>query len=257
MVWYGRYDQPTRVTGLCLINIALEAGGEALGSFPSLITVCQVWCPPVARMPACPHTCCLFGRACSFRNELVSLRRVTRAVLRASLGYIHAHTHAHLYCAPVALQAELCKFLVQNSRTEELAVLSLTLRVVFNLFNCMKRHLKVQLEVFFTSVHLCISNSRSARAEHRELALESLLVRCGGVGCGGVGVGLAASGLWSGHHVRKRVSLCPRSLTRSLAADVCGSPPPSPLPAPPRPYLNRSTPLPPPLFAPSPPPLPM
>jgi hypothetical protein len=77
----------------------------------------------------------------------------------------------------LALQAELCKFLVQNSRTEELAVLSLTLRVVFNLFNCMKRHLKVQLEVFFTSVHLCISNSRSARAEHRELALESLLVR--------------------------------------------------------------------------------
>ena len=73
-------------------------------------------------------------------------------------------------------QAELCKFLVQNSRTEELAVLSLTLRVVFNLFNVMKRHLKVQLEVFFTSVHLCISNSKSARAEHRELALESLLV---------------------------------------------------------------------------------
>ncbi len=56
-------------------------------------------------------------------------------------------------------------------------MLSLTLRVVFNLFNCMKQHLKVQLEVFFTSVHLCISNSRSARAEHRELALESLLVR--------------------------------------------------------------------------------
>ncbi len=55
-------------------------------------------------------------------------------------------------------------------------MLSLTLRVVFNLFNCMKRHLKVQLEVFFTSVHLCISNSKSARAEHRELALESLLV---------------------------------------------------------------------------------
>ena len=36
------YDQDTRVTGLCLINIAFEAGGEALGHFPSLVTVSQV-----------------------------------------------------------------------------------------------------------------------------------------------------------------------------------------------------------------------
>ncbi len=36
------HDQDTRVTGLCLINIAFEAGGEGLGHFPSLVTVCQV-----------------------------------------------------------------------------------------------------------------------------------------------------------------------------------------------------------------------
>lgn len=83
-----------------------------------------------------------------------------------------------IHVRPPRAQAELCKFLVQNSRTEELSVLSLTLRVVFNLFNSLKRHLKVQLEVFFTSVHLCISNSKSVRPEHRELALESLLVSC-------------------------------------------------------------------------------
>lgn len=41
-------------------------------------------------------------------------------------------------------------------------MLALTLRVIFNLFNSMKEHLKVQLEVFFTSAHLCIADSRIA-----------------------------------------------------------------------------------------------
>lgn len=45
---------------------------------------------------------------------------------------------------------DLCKHLLQNSQTEDLDVLSLTLRVVFNLFNSIKDHLKVQLEVFLT-----------------------------------------------------------------------------------------------------------
>ncbi|OQR85972.1 hypothetical protein ACHHYP_11123 [Achlya hypogyna] len=55
------------------------------------------------------------------------------------------------------LQGNLSKYLLQNSETTELHVLSLTLRVVFNLFNSIKDHLKVQLE---------------------ELALESLLEFC-------------------------------------------------------------------------------
>lgn len=102
------------------------------------------------------------------------------------------------------MQDHLCKFLLQNSQTDELQVLMLTLRVVFNLFNSMKQHLKVQLEVFFTSVHLRIActdsrtgidastaaNTAGANAgaasaadagfppEQRELALESLLEFC-------------------------------------------------------------------------------
>ena len=79
------------------------------------------------------------------------------------------------------LQSDLCKFLLQNSQTDSLEVLSLTLRVVFNLFNSMKNHLKVQLEVFFTSVHLRIAStpiSTLRSAEQKELALESLLEFC-------------------------------------------------------------------------------
>lgn len=81
-------------------------------------------------------------------------------------------------CLVSVLQGDLSKFLLQNSETEELSILSLTLRVVFNLFNSIKDHLKVQLEVFFTSVHMRIIDSPSCSNEQKELALESLLEFC-------------------------------------------------------------------------------
>jgi golgi-specific brefeldin A-resistance guanine nucleotide exchange factor 1 len=78
------------------------------------------------------------------------------------------------------IQSEICKYLLQDSQTEELPVLALVLRVIFNLFNSIKSHLKVQLEVFFTSVHLGICESRSelVTSEQKEIALESLLEFC-------------------------------------------------------------------------------
>ena len=52
--------------------------------------------------------------------------------------------------------------------------------MVYNLFNSIKMHLKVQLEVFLTSVHLRIADSTNTHAlpEQKELALESLLDFC-------------------------------------------------------------------------------
>jgi hypothetical protein len=76
------------------------------------------------------------------------------------------------------IQADLCKFLIANSRTLDLPTLSLALRVVFNLFASLKQYLKVQLEVFLTSVHLFLADSRTAPPEQKELALESLLEFC-------------------------------------------------------------------------------
>ncbi|CAN0537382.1 unnamed protein product, partial [Ectocarpus sp. 8 AP-2014] len=73
------------------------------------------------------------------------------------------------------MRGDLCKHLLQNSQTDDLDVLSLTLRVVFNLFNSIKDHLKVQLEVFLTSVHLRVLDGSSYGPEQQELALESLL----------------------------------------------------------------------------------
>ncbi|KAA0168458.1 hypothetical protein FNF31_00340 [Cafeteria roenbergensis] len=71
--------------------------------------------------------------------------------------------------------AELCRNLVQNSRTTEPAVLALTFRVVYSLFASLTPYLKVPLEVFFVSVHLSLADSRDAPPENRELALEALI----------------------------------------------------------------------------------
>jgi len=74
------------------------------------------------------------------------------------------------------MRHDLCKHLLLLSTWEDLNILSLTLRVIFNLFNSIKDHLKVQLEVFLTSVHLRILDGD--QPELRELALESLLEFC-------------------------------------------------------------------------------
>ena len=57
------------------------------------------------------------------------------------------------------LQGVFCKFLIQNSRAEDTQTLSLTLRVIFNLFQSLKSFLKVQLEVFITSVHIRLADT--------------------------------------------------------------------------------------------------
>ena len=72
----------------------------------------------------------------------------------------------------------LCKYLLQISQTKNLFVLSLTLRIVFDLFSTVKQHLKVQLEVFFVSIHLRIADSPTSSFEQRELVMESLVEFC-------------------------------------------------------------------------------
>mmetsp|Transcript_6105 Transcript_6105/g.17325 ORF Transcript_6105/g.17325 Transcript_6105/m.17325 type:complete len:1646 (-) Transcript_6105:192-5129(-) len=75
------------------------------------------------------------------------------------------------------LKKDLCKFLLSWSTTHDLVILSLTMRVIFNLFQTIRNHLKVPLEVFLTSVHLRILE-HSRNPEEREVTLESLLEFC-------------------------------------------------------------------------------
>lgn len=86
------------------------------------------------------------------------------------------------------LQNDLCRNLLRLSGSStNLTILGLSLRVIFNLFNGIKDHMKVQLEVFLTSVHLRIlsfstsptgERTWSFPPEQRELALESMLEFC-------------------------------------------------------------------------------
>jgi brefeldin A-resistance guanine nucleotide exchange factor 1 len=86
------------------------------------------------------------------------------------------------------MQNDLCRNLLRVSTSSDLTMLGLALRVIFNLFSSIKHHMKLQLEVFLTSVHLrMLSSSKSpanhqqvwsSSPEHRELALESLLEFC-------------------------------------------------------------------------------
>lgn len=76
------------------------------------------------------------------------------------------------------IQDDICKQVLQNSQSSHPAILSLTLRIVFNLFHSVKEHLKVQLEVFFTSIHLRLADSTGASFGQKELVLESLVEFC-------------------------------------------------------------------------------
>lgn len=64
------------------------------------------------------------------------------------------------------------------SQSAEQSTFPMTLRVIFNLFNCMKDYLKVQLEVFFKSIHLRIIDSQSYTPIQKELVMESMVDFC-------------------------------------------------------------------------------
>lgn len=79
------------------------------------------------------------------------------------------------------LRGDICRHLLRATQSEDLAVFSLALRVVFNLFMSIKDHMKIQLEVFLTSVHLRLlmkNQVMSISPAKEELALESLLEFC-------------------------------------------------------------------------------
>jgi hypothetical protein len=88
------------------------------------------------------------------------------------------------------LRGDICRHLLKTSQSTDLAIFNFVLRVVFNLFMSIKDHMKVQLEVFLTSVHLRIlhpsnlvtsttpSEMITLSQAREELALESLLEFC-------------------------------------------------------------------------------
>lgn len=79
------------------------------------------------------------------------------------------------------LKGDVCRHLLRATQSEDLDIFSLALRVIFNLFMSIKDHMKVQLEVFLTSIHLRILQTHQSSflgQAKEELALESMLEFC-------------------------------------------------------------------------------
>lgn len=98
-------------------------------------------------------------------------------LINIALETMSTRLNAYQQIIPI-LQNTLSKHLLQLGTTKNAQIFSLTLRVIFNLFNSLKNHLKVQLEVFLTSVHLRVLSSRSEDERMKELALTSLVEFC-------------------------------------------------------------------------------
>jgi hypothetical protein len=167
-------DITTTVLSLRLIRTILETTGPHMVCFASLFG---------------------FGFGCgglagtlspSFvsRRKMFSTRRSPRS-LDLSLFFLFLRP-LFLSCQGVGhvselvqiIQDDLCKNLLACSLSKNLLILSLVLRIVFDLFATAKEHLKVQLEVFFMSIHLRVAESAASSFGQKELVLESLLEFC-------------------------------------------------------------------------------
>jgi hypothetical protein len=80
------------------------------------------------------------------------------------------------------LSNDVCRHLLRASQSEDLAIVSLALRVVFNLFMSIKNHMKVQLEVFLISVHLRLISMQPAGGSSSPVPSSSSSSGAGGAG---------------------------------------------------------------------------
>ncbi|KAJ1638855.1 guanine nucleotide exchange factor in Golgi transport N-terminal-domain-containing protein [Pavlovales sp. CCMP2436] len=93
----------------------------------------------------------------SARSQQLGLRLINTA--------LEAGGSAFSAAPPLVLviQESVCKHLLHAAHTADSLLLSLALRAVFNLFCTVREHLKVQLEVFFNSMHLKLLNAHTLK----------------------------------------------------------------------------------------------
>jgi hypothetical protein len=139
----------------------------------------------------------ILGKIMSVLAGLCDLQRNPPETVKFALSLVNVALEAgglSIGSVPVLVEMlgnDICRNLLRASQSDDLAILSLALRVVFNLFVSIKDHMKVQLEVFLTSVHLRLINGSSGSGSasqniggsaivsaKEELALESLLEFC-------------------------------------------------------------------------------
>lgn len=139
--------RPTRVMALEILNIVLETGGELLGRLPLVVGVCQGdLCRNLIQV--CPWEGCADG----------TTSLPTPAFARADL----AHVGPPRACAGPAARVQ--PLLAPQGESAVLLHSRMSLLTHYRHLgpaaDATQAHLKVQLEVFFTSVHLFLAESR-------------------------------------------------------------------------------------------------
>lgn len=132
-------------------------------------------------------TTLLLGKLMSVLSELIDLQIHSIDRVKFALSLINIALEAggpslgRIGPLVDILKGDVCRHLLRSTQSDDLVVFSLALRVVFNLFVSIKDHMKIQLEVFFISVHLRILSlppSPGLPNPKQELTLESLLEFC-------------------------------------------------------------------------------
>lgn len=127
-------------------------------------------------------------------SSLMNLKTQPLPMVQLSLSLVNTALEAggrHIASIPKLVDilcGDVCRHVLAASQADDMTVFALSLRVVFNLFVSIKDHMKVQLEVFLTSVHMRLIQSSTAASNSsqsvdarlmsmakEELALESLL----------------------------------------------------------------------------------
>ncbi|CEF66676.1 Golgi-specific brefeldin A-resistance guanine nucleotide exchange factor 1 [Strongyloides ratti] len=73
------------------------------------------------------------------------------------------------------VQNELCRSLLQNLESEKLPILAVTNRVCFLLFEALRTHLKLQMEMYFQKLRNIVLAEQKVTYEQKEIALESIV----------------------------------------------------------------------------------
>jgi len=164
-----------KTSNLALLDKESEPEVKRLGSFPATIDDLNV------EMSYKPYGTSAFVRILrvlatiisDFEKNTPETRQFGLQLLNTALETAGEHICSDEQIVAI-IQDDICKAILLNSQTINFNILALTLRVVFDLFNTCKKHLKVQLEVFFTSIHLKIVQSPDSTRQQKELAMESL-----------------------------------------------------------------------------------
>ena len=88
-------------------------------------------------------------------NHFTSIRDVPQGTRKSLLVWLYREIVE-------LMQNEICKSLLLSIRSENLSIVTKSLRIFLNFFSCMKNQIKLQMEQFFLTVTTCILENKKS-----------------------------------------------------------------------------------------------